>query len=87
MSHQPVNDLQVTARAPFNIYYEGPANVVSAVNQVGPFDILPGHADFFSILSPCEVIVEPTEGEPIKFMASNGIVTVRGDEVMLFVNM
>lgn len=87
MSHKPevVGDLSVIARAPFNIYYEGPAKAVTAINQVGEFDILPGHADFFSMLVGCEVIIE-TNTEPVKFTISNGIVTVRDNEVMLFVN-
>jgi hypothetical protein len=36
-----VTQLSVTARAPFHIYYEGPAQIVSAKNRVGPFDISP----------------------------------------------
>jgi len=76
----------VIARAPFHIYYEGPAEAVTAKNKVGPFDILPGHADFFSVLSPCDVVIT-TGNEPVAFPITNGILTVRGDEVMLFVNM
>ena len=56
--------LKVIARAPFQIYYEGNAQSVSAINDVGDFDILPGHADFFSILVPGEVIIE-TGAEPV----------------------
>lgn len=83
----PPHTLSVIARAPFELYYEGPATVVSASNRVGPFDILPGHADFFSMLLPGEVIIEPVGGETIKFVATTGIMTVRDDEVFLFVNM
>ena len=78
--------LKVIARAPFHIYYEGLANVVSAINSVGKFDILPGHADFFSVMAPGEVTIE-TDKDPVSFMISGGIVGVRDDEVMLFVNM
>lgn len=78
--------LSVIARAPFHIYYEGPAQSVSATNRVGAFDILPDHADFFSILSPGEVIIE-TGSEPVVFNIHTGIVAVRDNEVMLFVNM
>lgn len=78
--------LNVVARAPFQIYYEGPATVLSAENRVGKFDILPGHADFFSMLTPGPIIIE-TDGEPVKFDITNGIVTVRDDEVLLFVDM
>jgi F-type H+-transporting ATPase subunit epsilon len=77
--------LVVSARGPFNVYYEGNATAVTATNRVGEFDILPGHADFFSVLSPGEVIIE-TSAEPVEFSISNGIVTVRDNEVLLFVN-
>lgn len=79
--------LKVIARAPFELYYDGPAEVVSAENKIGPFDILPHHADFFSVLRPCTVIIEKPEGDPVTITINNGIVTVRGDEVMLFCNM
>jgi len=82
----PNEQLTVIARAPFELYYEGPATIVSAKNKVGLFDILPGHADFFSILSPCEVTID-TETDPIRFDVRDGIITVRDNEVMLFVNM
>jgi len=78
--------LSVIARAPFHVYYEGDAQAVSAANVVGQFDILPGHADFFSILEAGEVTIDTGNSEPIKFGISNGIVAVRNDEVMLFVN-
>lgn len=78
--------LTVIARAPFHVYYEGDAHVVSAVNDVGPFDILPGHADFFSVLDPCEISIE-TETDSVSFNIDNGIISVRDNEVMLFVNM
>jgi F-type H+-transporting ATPase subunit epsilon len=79
-------DFKIVARSPFHIYYEGLATALSATNKVGEFDILPGHADFFSILSPGEVIIE-TSGEPVAFKISNGIIAVRDSDVMLFVNM
>ena len=78
--------LAVTARAPFHVYYEGDAEVVSAVNSVGPFDILPGHADFFSVLTPCEVTIQKASGEPVSFDIRSGIMTVRDNHVMLFAN-
>jgi len=78
--------LNVVARAPFNKYYEGPAKSVSAANGVGKFDVLPGHANFFSVLVPGEVIIE-TGTDVINFMINNGVISVKGPEVMLFVNM
>jgi F0F1-type ATP synthase epsilon subunit len=85
MSKKALTQLDVKARAPFHVYYEGAAKSVSASNSVGKFDILPGHADFFSVMTPGEVIVE-TDKDPVVFNISNGIITVKGDEVLLFVN-
>ena len=78
--------LKVIARAPFHVYYEGEAKVVTAMNRIGKFDVLPGHADFFSVMTHGDVEIQ-TETETIKFPITGGIVGVRDDEVMLFVNM
>jgi F0F1-type ATP synthase epsilon subunit len=78
--------LHVIARAPFHVYYDGSAQSLSAENKVGKFDILPRHADFFSLLKPCDVVII-TATEEITFPIHTGMLTVRDDEVMLFVNM
>lgn len=87
MDHQATDSthLKVIARAPFEVYYEGVARLVSAANRVGKFDILPGHADFFSVMTPGEVVIE-TEAEPVSINISNGIIGVRDDNVLLFLN-
>lgn len=87
MTKTSPNTIKVIARAPFHVYYEGDAVSVSAVNKVGSFDVLPGHADFFSMLVPCQVTIDTgRDKELIKFEIRNGIVTVRDDAVMLFAN-
>lgn len=86
MSQPTSGKLTVIARAPFEIHFEGDAVALSATNKVGRFDILPGHADFFSILSPGEIVID-TEEESKSFPISNGIITVRDNNVLLFVNM
>ena len=83
---QAAPSLRVIARAPFHLYFDGPALRLSAENKVGKFDVLPGHADFFSLLKPCDVTIE-TETEELSFPIHTGMLTVRDDEVMLFVNM
>ncbi len=87
MEHQSPDstNLKVIARAPFEVYYEGQAKLVSATNGVGKFDILPGHADFFSLMTPGEVVIE-TDAEPVSIPISNGIIGVRDNSVLLFLN-
>ena len=88
MKHAVNTSLKVIARAPFHVYYEGDALSLSAFNEVGPFDVLPGHADLFSMLVPCEITIDNgKDKEPIRFDIRNGILTVSDDEVMLFANM
>lgn len=86
MSEAIAPKIQVVARSPFHVFYEGPAYSLSASNKVGAFDILPGHADFFSMLTKCDVVID-TDDEQVTFEAYNGMLTVRNDSVMLFVNM
>ena len=78
--------LNVVARSPFELYYEGEATAISATNRIGNFDILPGHADFFSMLEPGEIIVQPEGKEPVTIDAKSGILTVRDNQAFLFVN-
>lgn len=78
--------LRVQARAPFQVYYQGNALTVTASNKVGKFDILPGHADFFSVIDPDSEVIIGTEKEDISINVSNGIVCVKNDEVLLFLN-
>lgn len=79
--------LAVKAYSPFHIFYEGPATVVSAMNEVGPFDILPGHIGFFAILSVGDVVIDTgVDDDLVTFTISNGIMSVRDDTVEIFVN-
>ena len=78
--------LTVIARAPFHIYYEGTARTVTATNRIGTFDVLPGHADFFSMLTAGKVVIT-TDEEELAFEITTGIITVRDNEALLFVNM
>lgn len=85
--HNLTEKLNVAARSPFELYFEGEAVALSASNRIGAFDILPGHADFFSMLEPGEIIITPDGGDPVKIDAKNGILTVRDNQAYLFVNM
>lgn len=86
MSKLEDEQLDVIARAPFNVYYEGKAKSVSATNKVGPFDVLPGHADFFSVLEPGQISIDTGEKDLLTFNVSSGIITARGNQINLFVD-
>ncbi|MES2875984.1 MAG: hypothetical protein V4678_00780 [Patescibacteria group bacterium] len=85
--HDSTTKLNVVARSPFELYFDGDAVSLSATNRIGNFDILPGHADFFSMLEPGEIVIQDEGKEPVKIDAKNGILTVRDNQAFLFVNM
>lgn len=78
-------EMNVRVHAPYKIYYDGPAESISAANHTGPFDILPRHHNFMTLLSPCDIIVRHgTEQE--KITIQRGIMHVKADEVIVFLD-
>lgn len=77
--------MHVKVYAPFKTYYNGEALSISAVNDTGPFDILPRHHNFMTLLSPCDIIVRGEKNEE-KITISRGIMHVKKDEVVVFLD-
>lgn len=78
--------MHVKIYAPFKIYYDDQSTSVTALNGVGPFDVLPNHHSFISLLEPGEIIVR-NEGKPdFKMNINRGIIHVKADEVKVFLD-
>jgi F0F1-type ATP synthase epsilon subunit len=77
--------MEVKVYAPFQIFFEGTAYSVSAVNKIGPFDILPHHRNFICMVLPCNVIVESPEGRKV-IKVSRALMHVKADRVAVFVD-
>lgn len=80
---KPVMDVKVYA--PFKVYFEGKAYCVSAVNETGPFDILPKHRNFLSMLTPCDLVVQAAEGDKT-IKVSRALMYVKADRVVVFMD-
>lgn len=78
--------MQVKVYSPFNDYYEGSAFSLSAENATGPFDILPTHHNFISLLSACEVIVRTVNKGEQRIRISGGLMHVKADRVIVFLD-
>ena len=76
---------KVKIMSPYETYFSGEAVSLSAVNQSGPFDILAGHANFFSLVDGGKVGVN-TGYQNLEFRISRGIIRVNQDGVTLFAN-
>jgi F0F1-type ATP synthase epsilon subunit len=69
--------------SPYQVYYQGEAVSISAANRTGPFDILAGHINFFSLLIGGTIVVN-TGFQRLEFQLGRGILRVNHDDVTLF---
>lgn len=78
--------LYVKIYAPFRTYFEGQAFSLSAVNKTGPFDILPRHKNFMSLLVPCTLTVRVPERPDFKLSIERGVMHVKADRATVFLD-
>lgn len=78
--------MRVHVHSPFHDYYNGLAYSVSAENATGPFDILPNHHNFISLLLPCEIVIRTTAEGDRKIRISGGIIHVKANKLSVFLD-
>jgi F0F1-type ATP synthase epsilon subunit len=78
--------MHVRIYAPFREYYDGPAFSISAENATGPFDVLPKHHNFISLLLPCDLVLRTVSKGDQTIRISGGIIHVKTDEVIIFLD-
>ncbi len=78
--------MQVKIYAPFKVYFDGPANSVSAVNDTGPFDILPRHKNFMCLLKPGEIKVRNAGKADFTMPVNQAVMHVKSDKVTVFLD-
>ena len=77
--------IAVKVFAPFQVFYEGDAYSVSAINDVGPFDILPHHRNFMCMLVPCNLVIQTPNGQK-DVKVSRALMHVKSDRVVVFMD-
>ncbi len=78
--------MKVKIYAPFRTYFDGSANSVSAINDTGPFDILPGHKNFICLLSPGVLTVRIPERPDFEMQIGQAVMHVKADMVSVFLD-
>lgn len=78
-------DMHVKVYAPFRTYFDDRALSISAVNPTGPFDILPRHHNFMTLLSAGDIIVRTDRGEE-HITINRGIMHVKANDVVVFLD-
>lgn len=77
--------LHVRVLSPNKQYFDGPAESVTSQNDVGQFDVLVDHANFFTLLSP-GVLTVTTKSQRFDLPIQHGLLKVANNEVTAFVD-
>lgn len=80
------NALMVKVYSPFKVYYDGEAESISALNDTGPFDVLLGHRNFLTLLSPGDVIVRRKGQDDEKIPIARGLMHVSKNSATVFLD-
>lgn len=78
--------MHVRVYSPFREYYDGQAFSVSAENATGPFDILPKHHNFMSLLSPCDIVIRTVDKGDRRIRIAGGLMHVKADQTIVFLD-
>ena len=78
--------MRVHIHSPYRNYYDGLAFSLSARSATGPFDILPHHHNFVSLLPPGEIMIRIVDGGERRIRISGGIIHVKSDQVIVFLD-
>lgn len=76
--------LYVQVSSPEKTLFDGEASSLSSFNDQGPFDILPQHENFISVIHQ-SVVVFDLAHKPQEFLLRNGVMRVSANRVDVFI--
>ncbi len=77
-------ELQVVVATPDEQVWEGKAESISSENSAGPFDILPQHANFVTMVKGKPIVVRTINDGEKTFSYKNAVITVSKDKVSIY---
>lgn len=78
--------ITVRIDSPEKNIWEGKARSLSCVNSRGPFDILPLHATFVTLVENQPIVVVNEKGESLKFEFARSVIFNRNNSVSVYTN-
>jgi hypothetical protein len=78
--------IKIKVHSPYKVYYEGQAFSISAENDTGPFDILPKHDNFICLLKACNLVLRTVKDGEQSIEISGGVMHVKADRVIVFLD-
>lgn len=76
--------MHIKIYSPFKVYFDGEAYSISGENATGPFDILPHHHNFITLLNACDLVVNSVNDDESRVKVLGGIMYVKKDKVTVF---
>lgn len=83
MKEPPADELKVNVETPEGVVWEGMASAVSSKNSVGPFDILPEHANMVTLVDGDPITVSTSAGDT-SFTFAKSVISVNDNSVSIF---
>ena len=80
------NTMHIKVYSPFKTYFDDQGESISAENATGPFDILPKHHNFMTLLNPCEITIRGGRYGEQHIRISGGLMHVKADQVTVFLD-
>ncbi len=78
--------LTVIVRGRNEEYFNGKAIAVSSINKKGPFDILPKHIHFISLIQK-SIIIHKIDASVQEITFSNAVLKVKDDFVEIYIGL
>ncbi|MCA9347808.1 hypothetical protein KC867_00185 [Candidatus Saccharibacteria bacterium] len=69
----------------YKSYFDGFAYSVSAENHTGPFDILPRHHNFMTLVKPCDLVIDAPDGKQT-IPIGQGLMHVKANRIVVFLD-
>lgn len=76
--------LTVTVLSPQSVLYNGTAYSVSSKNSAGNFDLLPGHANFITIIENQSITIRTAKNQKIDFKFPLAIIYTTSNTVKIY---
>lgn len=80
------NSMHVKVHSPFKVYYDDEAVSLTAANLTGPFDVLPRHKNFMTLVSPCNLVVRAPGKPDFSLPVTRGVMHVKANQVIVFLD-
>jgi F0F1-type ATP synthase epsilon subunit len=78
--------LKIIIKSPDKDIFSGEAESLSSQNSAGKFDVLPGHANFITVIENRPIVIRQSEKEKREFVFPLAILSVNNNFITIYTN-